>query len=425
MDGRISHLLRVALLFITTLTTAALPAQTRIMPLGNSITEGTGTPGITGYRKPLWNLISQYNIDFVGSQNDGDNSGFDQDHQGHPGKTTIFIRDNLQGWLEQQSPDFVLFHIGTNDISENRSTQAIISDIEASLDIIWNYRFDTRVFLCAIVPRKDGKDAQTRALNDEIWKLVLRRRDQNGNLIHFVNQYEAITADPNWQNNLMWDSLHPNEAGYQRMAEKFESVLVRFLDPATPVELVAFTAFAQRDLVTLQWRTDSETNNYGFYVEHSRDGEVFEQAGFLPGFGTTLEPQEYEFLHKVSEAGEHFYRLRQVDTDGTTAYSQVLKVTVTQPATLVLQQNYPNPFRTTEGTTIEFELEKPQNIRLYVVDILGRQVATLEQGFRQAGYHSLRWDGRNDSRRPVSSGSYFIVLENEATRRVQRLQIIR
>ncbi len=425
MEGRISLTLRVLTILTLSLGSTLLPAQTRIMPLGNSITEGTGTTNLTGYRKPLWGLISQYNIDFVGNENAGDNSGFDQDHEGHPGKTAAFIRDNLQGWLEQQSPDFVLFHIGTNDISNNRPTQTIISDIEASLDIIWNYRFDTRVFLCAIVPRKDGKDAQTRALNDEIWKLVLRRRDQNGNLIHFVNQYEAITGDPNWQNNLMWDSLHPNEAGYQLMAEKFESVLVRFLDPATPVELVSFSAFAERDAVTLQWRTDSETNNYGFYIEHSRDGEFFADAGFLRGFGTTLEAHEYEFTHRVNQPGEHYYRLRQVDTDGTTSFSKTIAVTIPLPATLALQQNFPNPARPGSGTTISYELDTAQDIRLFVIDLLGRRVATIEQGYQTAGFHSLRWNGRSDDGMPVSSGSYFIVLENSATREVRPMQIIR
>ena len=104
------------------LLVAAYPifAQYRIMPLGDSITEGvlTGNP-VGGYRDDLADLLTAggYDFNFVGTKSDG--TGFDADHEGHNGLRADQIADSLNIWLNElgsQKPRFYLVHVGTNDI---------------------------------------------------------------------------------------------------------------------------------------------------------------------------------------------------------------------------------------------------------------------------------------------------------------------
>src|SRR5687768_7813674 len=97
------------------MTSAGLPIATapanaesnggvRVMPLGDSITEGTQVPG--GYRIGLWQRMAAggYTVDFVGSQFNGPSNLGDHDHQGHPGWRIDQIAANINGWLAATTP---------------------------------------------------------------------------------------------------------------------------------------------------------------------------------------------------------------------------------------------------------------------------------------------------------------------------------
>ncbi|HEX8504749.1 MAG TPA: T9SS type A sorting domain-containing protein, partial [Hymenobacter sp.] len=109
-----------------------------------------------------------------------------------------------------------------------------------------------------------------------------------------------------------------------------------------PVELTAFTATADGPAaVRLRWSTASERNNAGFDVERSPDGIRFAAIGWLAGAGSSSSPQAYTLrdAQLPSGAGLVYYRLRQVDRDGTATHSPVRSV-VLGPGHLAL---YPNP----------------------------------------------------------------------------------
>src|SRR5262245_16433324 len=88
----------------------------RVMPLGDSITDGTQVPG--GYRIGLWQRLTTggYRVDFVGTQFNGPSPLGDHDHEGHPGWRIDQIDANIVGWLNSFTPHTVLLHIGTNDV---------------------------------------------------------------------------------------------------------------------------------------------------------------------------------------------------------------------------------------------------------------------------------------------------------------------
>lgn len=90
-----------------------------------------------------------------------------------------------------------------------------------------------------------------------------------------------------------------------------------------PVELVVFGVEPTQTGALLSWRTASEIDNDYFEVEMSRDGASFASVGTVAGHGTTTGPVEYEFHYPSSEAGWHYFRLRQVDYDGRTSHSGI------------------------------------------------------------------------------------------------------
>jgi len=137
-----------------------------------------------------------------------------------------------------------------------------------------------------------------------------------------------------------------------------------------PVTLVDFAAQAAGPAaVRLTWATASELNNAGFTVERSPDGQAFAAIGTVAGAGTSTVRHDYTLLDSKlpTSAKVLYYRLRQVDQDGTASYSPVRSVAVGGNVLLTL---YPNPARvavTVSGVAAGAQVE--------VFDALGRVVA--------------------------------------------------
>jgi photosystem II stability/assembly factor-like uncharacterized protein len=154
---------------------------------------------------------------------------------------------------------------------------------------------------------------------------------------------------------------------------------------ALPVQLASFSASVVGASVRLNWMTISEVNNFGFYVERSLNSSSgFERLpnSFVAGNGTTNVPRTYSFIDQNPLGGNTFYRLQQIDLDGTIHYTEpVLVHGVTgvgnegTPVAFALKQNYPNPFNPT--TTIEFSVPTASFVSLKVYDMLGQEVAVI------------------------------------------------
>jgi len=171
-----------------------------------------------------------------------------------------------------------------------------------------------------------------------------------------------------------------------------------------PVELTSFTAVANEDDVILNWSTATELNNFGFEVQRSVAGNEFATVGFVNGHGTTTEAKDYRFVDANLTAGNYTYRLKQVDFNGTFAYSDEVNAEVTSPAQFELAQNYPNPFN--PATTIRFALSESGNIKLTVYNLVGEQVAVLIDGFKEKGVHTINFNASE-----LNSGVYVYKIE--------------
>lgn len=172
-----------------------------------------------------------------------------------------------------------------------------------------------------------------------------------------------------------------------------------------PIELVSFTANMVKNKVILEWKTLSEINNYGFYIERrliNSDNELSDKwltINFIKGAGTTNNEKLYSFVDGPG-VGKYVYRLKQVDNDGTFKYSANIEVVVASPTISILFQNYPNPFN--PRTEINYQLSEVSIVLLKVYDVLGKEVATLVDETKEAGHYTATFDASH-----LSSGIYF------------------
>lgn len=173
-----------------------------------------------------------------------------------------------------------------------------------------------------------------------------------------------------------------------------------------PVELASFGCIiVNTNDIQLKWETCSETNNYGFDIERSSDNKNFEKIGFVMGNGNTFSEIDYSFTDSGLLPGVYYYRLKQVDYDGTYEYSSIIKTTLKNPDSFSLSQNYPNPFN--PETTIEYALPTVSKVNLTIYTIFGQEVKTLISKEQGPGRYSVKWDGTNDGGMKVASGVYL------------------
>ncbi len=125
----------------------------------------------------------------------------------------------------------------------------------------------------------------------------------------------------------------------------FSPFAVEDLQMDLPVELLSFDATRKnRDEVQLDWSTASELNNNGFEVERMLENEnEFQQIAFVAGNGTTSNTSYYELLDDNSYTGISYYRLKQVDFDGTSSYSPIRAVVGEQGSITFGATIFPNP----------------------------------------------------------------------------------
>jgi hypothetical protein len=184
-----------------------------------------------------------------------------------------------------------------------------------------------------------------------------------------------------------------------------------------PVELVRFVGNPSATGVELSWTTASEKNNAGFDIERSTNKLSFTKIGFVKGSGTTTQSRSYTFMDNTA-SGNVFYRLKQIDYDGKTNYSQAIEVEAGTPKAFALMQNYPNPFNPT--TVIRYQLPVSSQITLKVYDVLGREVATLVNENKQAGNYTVSFDASK-----CSSGVYFYKLQTGNFVQTKRMMLVK
>jgi hypothetical protein len=188
-------------------------------------------------------------------------------------------------------------------------------------------------------------------------------------------------------------------------------------DPNWPVELVSFSGFQSDNGVILNWTTATEINNLGFEVERQSSGE-FITIGFVKGNGSTTENTYYVFTDENCGEGTFYYRLKQVDFNGTFEYSPVIEVEVKPVGTFFLGQNYPNPFN--PATVISYGIKESGNVKITILNALGERVSILVDEQKEPGIYLIEF---NASKLP--SGIYFCQLHSGSCLQTKKMLLIK
>ena len=188
-----------------------------------------------------------------------------------------------------------------------------------------------------------------------------------------------------------------------------------------PVELSSFSASVVGNVVKLNWKTETEVNNYGFEVERfalSAELQAWDKIGFVNGNGNSNSPKDYSFVDDKISGGRYSYRLKQIDNDGQFEYSKAIEVDLGAPKKFELSQNYPNPFNPT--TTIRFSLPEAGNVKLTLFNILGQEIKTLVNEFKEAGVHTINFDASE-----LNSGMYIYKIETGTFVQTRKMTLVK
>jgi hypothetical protein len=219
------------------------PAGTpcRIMPLGDSITHGIGSTSGAGYRVPLFQraLAARRAITFVGSDQNGpamvDGVAFPQQHEGH----RMFIIDTvgtragliplINNVVTTHQPHIVTLMIGTNDAGSSSYAAEAPRRMGLLLDRIYAAAPNALIVVAKIVPTTDdGRNQVVTTFNNAL-PAVVAARAAAGKAILLVDMFQPFVSQADYKTALMADSLHPNEAGFAKMADVWWNAVQPYL----------------------------------------------------------------------------------------------------------------------------------------------------------------------------------------------------
>ena len=171
------------------------------------------------------------------------------------------------------------------------------------------------------------------------------------------------------------------------------------VEAVLPIELLSFAGNYNKGAIILSWSTAVEIDNKGFYIEKYSFGNDWKSIGFVQGNGTTEIREDYRFTDKEPYFGKSFYRLKQVDFDGSFEYSNVISISVEREFTNLLL--FPNP-NSGEVINLQFVSQKEGDLQIEILNQVGQRIFTNDYNTE---------NGTNNLKLPVSdfpSGLYFV-----------------
>jgi lysophospholipase L1-like esterase len=217
-------------------------AQIKIVPIGNSITQGNvNQQGQNSYRRNLWHKLIDggYSVDFVGSL-DTDMGGFafpdptfDHDHEGHWGWRADEILAELPGWLTGYTADVALIHLGSNDAIQGNTVNSTLNELEAIIGVLRNDNPQITIFLAQILPLENSEwNARVEGINQGLVSMA-SNLDQPQSRIILVDQNTGWSIA-----SFTYDGVHPNPAGEERMAQRWYDAFDAFNNPENVAPII-------------------------------------------------------------------------------------------------------------------------------------------------------------------------------------------
>ena len=204
------------------------PAGTacKIMPLGDSITEGAGSTHDQGYRLELFRITvaNDQSILFVGPRDTGgvtevDGAPYSSKHAGRGGaQIDSIVELGMEALDKGFAPDIILLMAGTNDVWTETNVDTAPNRIAAFVDQVNTKYPHVLVVVSTIIWQETWKDEMVEDFNNRLAALIMERM-QAGKHVHMVDMYAVMPAKPNKRLTHYYDGVHPNDLGYKLMAE--------------------------------------------------------------------------------------------------------------------------------------------------------------------------------------------------------------
>jgi len=178
---------------------------------------------------------------------------------------------------------------------------------------------------------------------------------------------------------------------------------------ATSVKIISFNVNIFKNSVELILTISTTSNFLGFEIQRSYEDLNFRKIGFKRCF--VASSKVYRYLDENLLPGLYCYRLKLIDSDGTYEYSKVIMVDMRNSKFFSLLQNYPNPFN--QETIIQYGIPKSDNVTLVIFDLQGREVVKLMNENIEAGFYSIKWNGKDKYNNNLPSGIYICQMSTE------------
>ncbi|MCB5228980.1 MAG: T9SS type A sorting domain-containing protein [Candidatus Cloacimonetes bacterium] len=190
-----------------------------------------------------------------------------------------------------------------------------------------------------------------------------------------------------------------------------------------PVELSSFTAtISANNFVQLNWVTQTETGVMGYYIYRAMDSDLASAILVSPMIAATntSHAQSYAFVDsEIYEPGMYYYWLQNSDFDGSSNFHGPISIQFNMgghdgsapeiPLTTQLMAAFPNPFN--PSTRIPYQLAKAGNVDIRIYNNRGQLVRSYPMGMKDAGYHSVTWDGLAEDGSECGTGIYYIRMQ--------------
>ncbi len=235
-----------------------------------------------------------------------------------------------------------------------------------------------------------------------------------------IRKGDAMTGIPGWI-QLEVVSFGNNGANIKILERGYEadgnnSAVTGDCATVLPVEMLYFNTKAKGKEVVLEWATASELNNEGFEVQRSTDGYKFSKIGWVKGNGTSLEQHTYAFTDNAAKPNtDYYYRLKQMDTDGTYEYSDIRTISIVDKTQFSISEPFPNP--TDNGTSFQLNMPQDGEVVLSVFDLKGSVLKTQTNAFAQGT--SIVHLSTTD----LPSGQYYVKLQTGSDVTYRKLMV--
>lgn len=258
---------------------------------------------------------------------------------------------------------------------------------------------------------------------DSVWRLAQNSPAVDSSL----GNYDSIFIDMEGQARDQFKDVGADE--FSNLLAILRPLLPEDVGPnggniMVPVEFISFSATPYQRDVIIEWNIGSEHNNLGFEVQRGNGSNfdfeiVWSTIGFVRSCGTTSENSNYSYVDKELFEGEYFYRLKQIDFDGSVKYSDIVEVVIIYPQDFYLFQNYPNPFN--PRTNIKYSLKKDMFVNLAVYNMIGERILLLVNSLQNKGYHSIEIEAGS----LMSSGVYFYIIQAEDRTDIRKMTLLK